>query len=43
MIFRSNFNDVQLIVGIEMEEDIKREAFVSTNDNPASSEDDITS
>ena len=43
MIFRSNINDVQLIVGMEMEEDIKREAFVSTNDSPASNEDDINS
>ena len=41
MIFRSNFDDVQLIVGMEMEEDIKREAFVWTNHNPASEEDDI--
>ena len=41
MIFRSNLNDVQHIVGMEMEEDIKSEAFVWTNDNPASSEDDI--
>ena len=42
MLFRSNNNDdVQLIVGIEMEEDIKREAFVSTNENAASNEDDI--
>ena len=39
----SNFDDVQLIVGMEMEEDIKREAFVSTNENPASNEDDINS
>ena len=44
MRFLSNVNDdVQLIVEIEMEEDIKREAFVWTNENPASNEDDINS
>ena len=43
MIFRSNFDDVQLIVGLEMEEDIKREAFVSANESRASTEDDIDS
>ena len=44
MRFISNVNDdVQLIVEIEMEEDIKREAFVWTNENPASKEDDINS
>lgn len=39
----SNVSDVHLVVGIEMEEDIKSKAFVWTNEKPASNEDDITS